>query len=131
MVHIQNGKKKAYRIIFMCVITCTEVDGAFENRKSCDFLPVEIIIIFINLAERHPLLDLSLPEVSPHVAVLCVSLPADLTVLHEVIGPTCGRTSNVFSFGTRSPLQNFSNPSTICSAMYGDHFNFLILWSHK
>ena len=73
-------------------------------------------IIIIISAERRPLLDIGLPQAPPLRPVLCFSHPTGSCGLHKVVGPPCGRPSNATSSGTRSPLQNLSAPSAICSA---------------
>ena len=56
------------------------------------------------------------PRASPQRPVLCVSHPSATRDPHQVTGPHCGRPSSATSSGTRSPLPNFSVPSTVCSA---------------
>ena len=59
------------------------------------------------------------PQASPRVAtaIASVLLPS------RVVSPSCKGSTHAALSGTRSPLQNFTTPSVVCPAQYGDHIN--------
>ena len=81
---------------------------------------VNIIIISVEL---HPLLDISLPQVTPQRPVPCFPH----TNFHHVIGPPCpvgGRGANHTAFsGTRLPLSQFF------FFKYYENIRYLKVWS--